>query len=593
MFGHHAVSEYAVGATLTAPSNPSISPSVGAVSLAGYAAAVAIGVVTSVGSVSVQGNTPVTYMQAGTDYGGGAGGLLFALNTLLTPPANLTASPSTGTVTIAGQQVQLSLGIFPSVGSVSLTGNQLTLTGTKTISPSVGTVVLSGNQPVIGGAGTIIPSVGVISLTGQSPGVRSSIGPSVGALALTGYQPTLTIPASVTPSAGIVTVSGYQPSVIAGGAGGGGRGGLLVSLNLNWEANLNPSPNSGSLSLVGNTPTLVGASGSSGTGLLAALGSLTQAASIIGEYRPQTGSLAFTGYAPAPSRSVTDIGWDEFVAEPATFSGTGFKGASYDPRTSYPLVGSIAITGNTPVVARSVAANPLKGTLAVVGYTPGLTRQFVFQPASGALTLSSSNALGYGYLDYGRSTYGTPRVPAVQSLTGPQTGIITIIGNQVALQRTYVVSPSVGSLSLVGYTPTIPVLMSPLAGTIALSGNQPAASLGSPLRTPSTGSLLLSGNQPTLQRGYNEVSAVFTAGRAFLEVYTDYFSSALFNAGFANVYFATDQSSLGTGDFIAQPATVTNRNWDTQPTDGDNWTRLSDQSDQWTELNPSSDTWNG
>ncbi len=167
-------------------------------------------------------------------------------------------NPAAGTLTLAGQQVSLEIGLAPNVGVLGLAGVQvivndivetpssgaLTLLGiqptvavTQDVAPGAGILTLVGVQAQLLVGPSIAPTSGTLTLAGQlarleiglapNVGVLSLAGvqvilndivktPSPGALTLLGIQPTVAVTQDVAPGAGILTLAGVQASVLTG-----------------------------------------------------------------------------------------------------------------------------------------------------------------------------------------------------------------------------------------------------------------------------------------------------------------------------------------------------------------------------------------
>lgn len=603
---------------LSATQNYTVNPTTGAISVTGQTPTRLVDspVTPSAGSLVLAGETPTRLVDSPVNPS--AGGLSLAGET----PTRLVDSPvtpSVGSVGVTGQTPTLlvdspvtpsvgSLGltgqtpvalvdspVTPSVGSLAFTGYQPSVNGAGAITPSAGDLAFTGYQPSIVGATTISPSAGALSFTGYEPTALEArlVSPDVGSLALTGYAPSALVPRTISPSAGAVSVTGSAPSISVGSAGGGGYGGLLVGLNLAFDPPSTRSPTQGNLALTGYAPTLSITSGSSGTGLLMALGTLTEPVALSGLYQPQAGAVSFTGYAPTAIRSATDVGWDELVAGNATVAGTGDRNAIYDPKLAHPLTGSLAFTGYAPTARVEITQSPSVGSVAFTGHAPEALVSLTVFPSSGTVTIATQSGLGYGLLDYGRYAYGTPRIGSINAQVGPLTGTYAVIGYRPTVTQQLLVLPSTGSLSLTGLAPNIPQFVSPLSGSVELTGWAIATDITNPIREPSTGSIGLTGYSVTLQYNIAALPSILRGGRAFIEVYQDTDVSVDLVAGNATISSSIGQMSYGSGDLIAGSAAVSTRNWVDQAPATNGWSQQSDASDIWTEVTPNTDTWNG
>jgi len=136
------------------------------------------------------------------------------------------AAPGAGTLRAIGQQPTATTSanqwITAQVGTLRITGQQPTAatTANQWVSPSVGTLRAIGQQPTTAATANqwITANVGTLRLIGQQPTVTSTVAleasPSAGTLRLTGQQPTATTSANqwITAGAGTVVHLGQQPT---------------------------------------------------------------------------------------------------------------------------------------------------------------------------------------------------------------------------------------------------------------------------------------------------------------------------------------------------------------------------------------------
>lgn len=321
--------------------------------------------------------------------------------TLAGQSPSIALTPTAASVTLAGQSPSIAL--TPTAGSLALAGQYPTITATGSYTPTAGAIALSGQTPSI--TMTLTPTTGTISLAGQTPSQALVLTPSGGALTLLGLAATILM--TLTPTVGALTITGNSPS---------------ISL----------TPTAGAITLAGQTPAL-GAQIVPTTGTIALAG---QTPTITSTLTPTTGTIALAGQTPSKTLGLT------------------------------PTAGAISLAGLTPSITNGVG--PAAGAVTLAGQSPSLS----LSPTSGAITLAGQ----------------TPSLSGSISLT-PTTGALTLAGQYPTRSLT----PSTGTLSLAGQTPTLLRGFQPTTGPLALNGGQPSISL-----TPGTGTLTLAGNAPSV-----------------------------------------------------------------------------------------------
>lgn len=314
-----------------AQTSPALTPSAGVLTLASAAPAVTTPIVLAptAGALAVSGVAPTVQQSAAT--------LQPAVGSLalsgVAPSLTLTLPPpGVGALTLAGVAPTVTIGapaitITPSAGALTLAGLATTVTRQTTIAPAVGALALAGVAPQIGGAVAIQPNVGALALAGAAPGVQLALNiqPSAGSLALTGAAAALTRQDQATPAAGALTIGGLQPAVTQQLA-------RVASVGL--------------LSLSGAAPTVQ-----------------TSAA---GTIQPLPGSLALTGLAPTVTQTTN--------------------------AAAQPAVGTLTITGIAPTVSTTAGQQrqPSAAVLAITGAAPtlALTTNASIRPGAGLLSLT-------------------------------------------------------------------------------------------------------------------------------------------------------------------------------------------------------------
>jgi len=260
-------------------------PSVGAVTATGAAPTVSAGssAASNAGTVTVTGLTPSAAAGSGAAAGLGTISVAAAAPSVSTSG---TASPGLGAVSVSGAAPTISAGSTASlsVGSVTVAGLAPAATAGASASPSVGAVTVSGFVPSVSAGGSVnaTPGAGAVMVTGLAPGVSasSSASPSAGAVSVAGQAPSASAGSSTAASVGAVAVMGYAPTVSAGsGATVSPAAGAVAVAGLapTVSANLNLAPGTGVVDVAGNAPTIT-------AGAAAA---------------PQAGLVTVVGFAPA------------------------------------------------------------------------------------------------------------------------------------------------------------------------------------------------------------------------------------------------------------------------------------------------------
>ncbi len=398
----------------------------------------------------------------------------------------------------------------PAVKAFALAG---TLVALAFIGPSTGSMAFTGVAPTvtIGEASpTYAPAAGALAFTGTTPSLGFTIPIDTGALAFTGTTPAGNVGLSFAPDVGALTLSGTTPSL-----------GLTYPIS------------AGSLAFTGPAPTVSTIIG----GYPVAEGTLTLAGYGVGIafQGPSTGSLAFTGVAPTLA-----IGQDATVSPAAgslAFSGTyvdiAFKGPDEGtlvftgyaptviniPRTRFPLVGTLALSGTTPVVQKGIPIGSV--AIAFTGTTP-IVQKGILEPVGTLSFTGQSVAVGQGVVPSAASLAFTGTVPALvyAGFQAPAEGALVLTGTTPVLALTLPVAD--GALTFTGTIPgvniagepatTIPVQSAvltltgttlsmglgylPSAGSLTLTGQTPAVPFGL-LSQPATGTLVLTGQTPT------------------------------------------------------------------------------------------------
>lgn len=268
-----------------------------------------------------------------------------------TPATGITLSPSSGSISLAGQAPALTTQTNPATRSVTLAGQTPVLN--TALAPATGSITLTGQTPTVTIQVTtfVNPATGAITLAGESPALTTALNAATGSVALAGQTSPLTT--FLSPATGAISLAGQS---------------ALVGLRVN--------PASGSIALAGQAAALTGALNPA-SGSVALTG---QSPALTTALSPATGAVTLTGQQPTLS-----LGSGIF---PAT-ANIAISGAAPALTTALtPATGSISLAGQTPVL--TTALNPAVGAVTVTGQTPTVTSSSsnTLNPATGAITLS-------------------------------------------------------------------------------------------------------------------------------------------------------------------------------------------------------------
>ena len=272
----------------------------------------------------------------------------------------LSVPPSTGTLTIDGQQPIQILGVIPSTGVLSLVGQTpvVTITANVDITPSTGSLTLDGQQAILELG--LPQGSGSLDLTGYSPTILIDfiITPDAGSVTITGYQPGVEVHTDITPDTGAVTVVGYDPILELGlpqGTGTLDLTGYAPTILIDFII----TPDAGSVVVDGGAVTLEGGIPIGTAGALVLTG--TQPILNFGII-PDTGSLTVDGQAAI-------VNSEGFIT-----IGTGSVDVvGYQPILDLgiiPSTGALTLTGYTPLFAPPVEITPGTGAVNIVGNQP-------------------------------------------------------------------------------------------------------------------------------------------------------------------------------------------------------------------------------
>lgn len=212
---------------------------------------------------------------------------------------------------------------------------------------------------------------------------------------------------------------------------------------------------------------------------------------------PSTGSLSAAGAAPTNDRAI--------VSQVGALSASGVAPSLNSQNFITPTVGSLTATGIDCVKVADRAIRPTVGSISTAGVAPITLRGSVRLPVVGALT-------GTGRAPIVTSGgAGSPEItPTVGELT--TSGVEPIVYQSYPITTgtghlyfgippaSYEITPEGGAISSTGQSPTISSLtetaIQPTTGTLAATGQLPVVGTSKRI-TPSVGSLTLTGTTPT------------------------------------------------------------------------------------------------
>jgi hypothetical protein len=454
-----------------------ITPVVGALALTGIAPSVTRQdtLTPAVGGLALTGIAPVVTRQDTLAPTAGALTLTGAAPAIASAGA---ATPSTGDLALNGiaPAVTLQALIVPAVGALALTGAAPAVTQQLAITPAVGALALTGVAPAVTRQDTLTPTAGTLTLAGAAPSIAraDTIAPTAGVLVLTGAAPTVTSQDAIAPSAGSMVLTGVAPDVSYG---------IVIT------------PTAGDLTLTGVAPTLEDT-------LTPAAGELAFTglnASVDGQLAcfPLAGALSLTGVAPSSvlNENITPAAAAELSLTGAAPTVLVVPGAgSLDMTGAAPEivrgwwhvprlpVGGLSLTGIAPSVIHRVTVTPDTAALTTGAAAPLVTRQDQIAPSSGELAATGAVSLA-----------------TRQDTITPAVGALSLAGIAPSVTRQNTITPTAGALNLIGSTPQQAALIVPATAALALTGAEPGFGPTVSI-TPDVGAITFAGQLTELVR---------------------------------------------------------------------------------------------
>jgi hypothetical protein len=433
-------------------------------------------------------------------------------------------APTLGTFRFVGQtpSVGFTHSVAPSVGTLLVSGQQPSLTVSEhiAVAPSVGTLLFVGQQPSVGATFTVAPSVGSLVFAGQQPSVaytdHVAVAPSVGTIRFDGAAPSVGFTHSVTPTAGTFQFTGLQPTVT-------------------WGDNQAVSPSTGTLVFVGQTPTVENLSGYAwhpnawasdawavgawapdqpGANVSPSVGTLrfigqTPAVELAEKYvYPSSGVLRFVGNAPPLGDTSALVDFDTPAATLA---------AGADLQEFRVLVRKT--TGTNPTVDIALYEGGAWVADLVTGTAVTSTTGQIVSATWDASLLADISGADVQCFIYGNSSEDAQvEIGAVEWLAetqvavSPSVGTVRLVGQQPTVGYSNSVAPTVGTVRFVGAQPTVSaganVWITPTVGEVRFGGYAPVLSATAHQWTvPSNGELRFVGQAPTLIEGGDKTTA--------------------------------------------------------------------------------------
>ena len=482
------------------PAGVTVGPATGAYTFTGYAPTISISrtVTVPLGTYALTGYAPTLTEQSE-----------------IAPPA--------GTYTLTGYapSITRALTINAPAGSYTLTGQTPTLPRSITVSAPAGSYALTGYAPTLTTARLLNAVVGTYAQTGYAPSLTRSlrVEPPAGSYALTGLTPALTRALRINAPLGTFSLTGNAPTTPIASydvhyIGGQvdrqkGRTSSWPPITFSLTGGLSPAPQKGDLVLVfyaiasnpGRTPepTIVSPTDYTAGTTLRATGSNFV---ISGRYfwkimgdTPDTEitfSQTFDVRDPGAIaiRVYRNVDPAVFDVTPATMTGTGTTAGQDKPNPA-------AVTPTT--AGAVIVAFGAQGTTTAADFTaPAELDAATFQSITETDTVDVTIGAG-DYFDWTSGAYDIGIFGGGVSATGNAQLAFTI-ALRLRVKDTTLSAP-VGSFSLTGHAPTLPIsrtLSAPL-GTFTLTGYAPTLTLARRIDA-GTGTYVLTGYSPTLTR---------------------------------------------------------------------------------------------
>ena len=423
--------------------SPTLTPDPEALTLAGLAPTLDLGIAVASESLATNGLAPsftwliqqpaeslsLTGQAPSVDLTiPGASGAL-ALGPL--PPTverNFFPTVASGSLSLAGQAPSLTYTVVVGEETLTVSGLAPSVEEDHVASPAVETLTLSGLQPELIRGDAFVPAIETLSIGGLAPNVTVFVDPDTGTMAVSGLQPTLGF--GFIPAVETLTLSGLQP--------------------FSNEAH-SKTPAIETLALSGQQP-LLSLSLSVPAEELTTSG-LAPSAEELHLKTPAIESLSLAGLQPEVARQDAEV----------------------------PPAGALSLNGLAPEITRF--ADPPAETLALAGLQPSAEESRVVSPAAETLSLS-----------------GLQPSAEEDHVASPAAGTLSLGGLQPTVEQDYLASPATESLSLTGLQPTaLRADNEPVpSGSLSVAGLQPSRVITVSVIDAPAGGVTFATNAPTV-----------------------------------------------------------------------------------------------
>ena len=147
------------------------------------------------------------------------------------------------------------------------------------------------------------------------------------------------------------------------------------------------------------------------------------------------------------------------------------------------VVGSVAVTGEAPYLDRGIV--PSVGAVTLAGSTPDLVKETVTVPSGTILETGS-----------------VPSIVISGNVVTPSVGTLSLVGAVPSVVSGSIITTSVGALSLVGIAPYLDIGIAPAVGSVTVTGIVPQiVQQNNIFKEPITGAINITGIAPQVVQG--------------------------------------------------------------------------------------------
>lgn len=316
-----------------------------------------------------------------------------------------------------------------------------------------------------------------------------------------------------------------------------------------------------------------------------------------GFLKPVVGSVSLQGYQTASSFVVNtlvgSLGISGNTGSASQQFGVSVPSGQWFPRYTngfntwnqgVSFSGQLFLVGYAPISIKTVndlgwdEFISLKSTFSGSGSKVAIYDPRRAYPSVGSISvIGDSPSIGISVLTkVGNLSIG--KYAPVVSIELSQTGALSLSGNAPTLER---VNPTQETaLALTGYALTLGIKISVKASSLTISGNDAAIA---DYFVPVSGNLSLTGHSPSLQKSIVQTSGILRSRRAFIEFYTDLPFNAEFSADRASFVSDVIRNSVGYGNLISEEATIYYKGWSPINTSPESWNQQTTSYEYWAE----------